>query len=55
LIFDDKLQDYNNIILEALAFAQKKRIYLTDKAELLKLKIQKMLEPFIKRKVRYKL
>jgi len=55
VLVHDKIQDYNNIILEALVFAQKKRVYLIDKAELLKLKIQKMLEPFIKRKVRYKL
>ena len=43
------------LILDALNFARKKRVYLTSKAELLKTKIQKMLEPFIKRKIRYKL
>ena len=54
-IIDTATKDYNMLILDALNFARKKRIYLTSKSELLKTKIQKMLEPFIKRKIRYKL
>jgi hypothetical protein len=46
--------DYNKMILHALMLAEKKRTFLTDKAELVKEKIKQMLEPFIKRKIRYK-
>ena len=46
--------DYNKMILHALMLAEKKRTLLTDKAELVKEKIKQMLEPFIKRKIRYK-
>jgi hypothetical protein len=42
------------MILHALMLAEKKRTFLTDKAELVKEKIKQMLEPFIKRKIRYK-
>jgi len=46
--------DYNQMILEALMVAEKKRGLLFEKAELVKEKIKQMLEPFIKRKIRYK-
>jgi hypothetical protein len=42
------------MILEALMLAEKKRILLIEKAEIVKEKIKQMLEPFIKRKIRYK-
>jgi hypothetical protein len=51
---DETVTDYNKMILRALMLAEKKRIFLMDKAELLREKIKQMLEPFIKRKIRYK-
>ena len=52
--FKSENNDYNKMILEALMLAEKKRILLIEKAEIVKEKIKQMLEPFIKRKIRYK-
>jgi hypothetical protein len=51
---NNESSDYNKMILHALMLAEKKRTFLIDKAELVKEKIKQMLEPFIKRKIRYK-
>ena len=53
-VVEEGKNDYNAMLFEALTLSEKKRSFLIEKSELLKEKVKLMLEPFIKRKIRYK-